>query len=84
MINQLQAARDVIDTAELYAVPADDRNLAEGYRYLMGFLLGSLERALDDPMYPRFHRAIQPMNRAPEQRSECDRRLIHCRWTAGF
>jgi hypothetical protein len=64
MIAQLQAARDVIDTPELYPVPADDRNLAEGYRYLLGFLLGGIERALDDPRYPRFKRSIQPMNRS--------------------
>ncbi|MEH6550374.1 MAG: hypothetical protein V7711_02900 [Pseudomonadales bacterium] len=64
MIAQLQSARDAIDQPELFPVPASDRNLAEGYRYLMGFLHGSIERALDDPMYPRFHRAIQPMNRS--------------------
>ena len=64
MISQLQAAREVIDTPALYPVPEDDRNLAEGYRYLMGFVLGGIERALDDPMYPRFKRSIQPMNRA--------------------
>lgn len=64
MIEQLQAARDAIDCPELDPVPADPRNLAEGYRYLMGYLLGSLERALHDPLYPRFMRSIQPMNRA--------------------
>ncbi len=64
MIEQLQAARDVIDSPELYAVPSDDRNLAEGYRYLMGFVLGAIERSLADPLYPRFCRAIQPMNRS--------------------
>ncbi len=64
MIERLQAARDAIDTPELDPAPADERNLAEGYRYLLGFLLGSIERALHDPLYPRFMRAIQPMNRA--------------------
>ena len=64
MIDQLQAARNAIDTPELYPAPADERNLAEGYRYLIGFLLGGIERALSDPLYPRFMRAIQPMNRA--------------------
>jgi hypothetical protein len=63
MITRLQEAREAIDTPELDPVPADERNLAEGYRYLMGFLLGSIERALHDPLYPRFMRAIQPMNR---------------------
>jgi hypothetical protein len=64
MIVQLQAARDVIDKPDLYPVPASDRNLAEGYRYLLGFILGGIERALDDPLYPRFRRSIQPMNRS--------------------
>ena len=64
MIAQLCAARDAIDKPELYPVPADDRNLAEGYRYLLGFLHGSIERALDDPLRPRFKRAIHPMNKA--------------------
>lgn len=63
MISQLQAARDAIDTPALYPPPANERNLAEGYRYLLGFLHGSLERMLDDPLYPRFKRAIQPWNR---------------------
>ena len=64
MIARIEAARDAIDTPELFPPPADERNLAEGYRYLIGFLLGSIERALHDPLYPRFMRAIQPMNRA--------------------
>lgn len=70
MIAQLQAARDVIDTPELFPVPADDRNLAEGYRYLLGFLLGGIERALEDPLYPRFKRSIQPMNRSTIDNSD--------------
>jgi hypothetical protein len=70
MILRLQAARDAIDTPELHPAPTDERNLAEGYRYLMGFLLGSIERALHDPLYPRFMRAIQPMNRATIDNSD--------------
>jgi len=70
MIEKLQAARDAIDTPELFPVPADERNLAEGYRYLMGFMLGGIERALNDPLYPRFMRAIQPMNRATIDNSD--------------
>jgi len=70
MIMSLHAARNVIDTPELYPVPADDRNLAEGYRYLLGFVHGAIERALDDPMHPRFKRAIQPMNRSTIDNSD--------------
>jgi hypothetical protein len=64
MIENFQAARDAIDTPALFPVPATDRNLAEGYRYVMGFMLNGIERALNDPLYPRFRRAIQPMNRS--------------------
>lgn len=64
MIDMFQQARDAIDTPELFPVPATDRNLAEGYRYVIGFMLNGIERALGDPMYPRFRRAIQPMNRS--------------------
>ncbi len=64
MINKLQEARDAIDTPELYPPPATERNLAEGYRYVLGFMLSGIERALANPLYPRFRRAIQPTNRA--------------------
>ena len=36
MIQSLQDARDAIDQAPLMPPPATERNLAEGYRYLMG------------------------------------------------
>lgn len=64
MIRCFQEARDAIDTPALHPAPPTDRNLAEGYRYVMGFVLNGIERALADPLYPRFRRAIQPMNRA--------------------
>ena len=35
MIKALQDARDAIDQPELMPAPPTDRNLAEGYRYLM-------------------------------------------------
>jgi hypothetical protein len=64
MIEHLRAARDAIDTPELMPPPATQRNLAEGYRYLLGFLHGSIERALEDPHHPRFRRAIHPLNKS--------------------
>lgn len=64
MIDMFQQARDAIDSPELFPVPATDRNLAEGYRYVLGFMLNGIERSLGDPLYPRFRRAIQPMNRS--------------------
>ena len=70
MIDNLQQARDAIDTPALYPAPATARNLAEGYRYVLGFLLGSIERSLADPLYPRFRRSIQPMNRSTIDNSD--------------
>jgi len=70
MIENLQQARDAIDTPELHPPPATERNLAEGYRYVMGFLLAGIERSLADPLYPRFRRAIQPMNRSTIDNSD--------------
>lgn len=64
MIERLRAARDAIDTPALMPPPATGRNLAEGYRYLLGFLHGSIERALEDPHHPRFRRAIHPLNKS--------------------
>lgn len=60
MITQLTQARDAIDAPELYAPPADDRGLAEGYRYLLGYVFSAVERAFfADPDFPYFRRAIQ-------------------------
>ena len=50
MIGMLEAARDGIDQPKYMPAPATDRNLAEGYRYLMGFVHSGVERALhEDP-----------------------------------
>jgi hypothetical protein len=51
MIENIQAARDAIDTPELFPAPAT-------------------ERALADPLYPRFRRSIQPMNRSTINNSD--------------
>lgn len=64
MMDSFNAVREAIDTPELFPVPESDRGLAEGYRYLLGFMLGNIERSLNDPLYPQFKRAIQPMNRS--------------------
>jgi hypothetical protein len=65
MIEQLQAARDAIDSPELMPAPGSDRNLAEGYRYLMGFVHSAIERAFfEDPEFPVFRNAIQVLNKA--------------------
>ena len=64
LIARLESARDAIDDPKLYPPPPTDRNLAEGYRYLIGFLYGAIGRALDDPHFPTFRRAIEPMDKA--------------------
>jgi len=64
LIAGLEAARDAIDDPKLHAPPPSDRTLAEGYRYLLGFLYGSIGRALDDPLFPHFRRAIEPADKS--------------------
>jgi hypothetical protein len=61
----LASARDAIDDPKLFPPPPSERTLAEGYRYLLGFLYGSVERALaEDANFPYFRRALQPLNKA--------------------
>jgi hypothetical protein len=65
MIEDLQRARDAIDQPELMPVPPDPRNLAEGYRYLMGFVHNAIERAFhEDPARPVFRNVLSIFNRA--------------------
>jgi hypothetical protein len=64
LIAGLEAARDAIDDPALHAPPPGDRSLAEGYRYLLGFLYGAIGRALDDPYYPHFRRSIEPTDKS--------------------
>jgi hypothetical protein len=65
MLNELNRARDAIDNPRLYPPPPTDRNLAEGYRYLLGYIYGAIERTLtEDPNFPSFRRALQPLDKA--------------------
>lgn len=64
MMTTLGRAREAVDDPQLYPPPPTDRLLAEGYRYLLGFLFGAIERALEDPRFPVFRRAIQPVDKA--------------------
>ena len=62
---ELSRARDAIDDPNLLPAPANDRNLAEGYRYLLGYLHSGIERAFfSDTQFPIFRHAIQPINKA--------------------
>jgi hypothetical protein len=65
LLAELQRARDAIDRPELMPPPASERNLAEGYRYLMGFVHSAIERAcFDDVDFPVFRNALSVLNRA--------------------
>jgi hypothetical protein len=64
LIASLSAAREAIDDPKLHAPPPGDRTLAEGYRYLLGFVYGAIGRALDDPLFPHFRRAIEPTDKS--------------------
>jgi len=66
MLERLGRARDAIDDPALYPPPpVDDRTVAEGYRYLLGFVFSAVERAcFGDPDFPYFRRAIQPIDKS--------------------
>lgn len=65
LIANLQLARDGIDRAEFMPAPDSPRNLAEGYRYLMGFVHHAVERAFhEDPDRPSFRNALSIINRS--------------------
>jgi hypothetical protein len=65
LIDGLNRARNAIDSPDLHAPPETERGLAEGYRYLLGFAFGAIERAFcEDPDFPYFRRAIQPVDKA--------------------
>lgn len=65
LLEHLGRARDAIDAPELFAPSSDPRALAEGYRYLAGFLYAGIERAFfADPVRPYFRRAIHPFDKS--------------------
>jgi hypothetical protein len=65
MIDSLTRARDALDSDQLHAPPATAQGLVEGYRYLLGFVFSGIERAFcEDPDFPYFRRAIQPLDKA--------------------
>jgi len=65
LIAELERARDAIDRPERMPPPPSDRLLAEGYRYLMGFVHSAVERAFhEDPRFPAFRHALQIVNKA--------------------
>jgi hypothetical protein len=64
MLVELGRARDAIDRPELMPAPANEQNLAEGYRYLMGFVHSAVERAFfEDSNFPFVRHALQLVNK---------------------
>ncbi len=65
LMADVQAARDIIDSPDHFAPQPTDRNLAEGYSYLAGFMHHAIERAFhEDPDYPAFRNALSIYNRS--------------------
>jgi len=65
MLASLATARDAIDDPRWMPAPASERNLAEGYRYLMGFVHSAVERAFfEDKDRPAARNALSIINRA--------------------
>jgi hypothetical protein len=65
MIAELQLARDAIDNPDYFPPDASDRSLAEGYRYLSGFIHHAVERAFhEDADFPVFRNGLSVYNKA--------------------
>ena len=65
LIGDLQAARDTIDDPKYFPPEASPRVLAEGYRYLAGFVHHGIERAFhEDPDFPAFRNALSIFNKS--------------------
>ena len=71
MLAMVNEARDAVDDPSLFPPPRNARNLAEGYRYIAGFLYGSIARSMGPTTeYPYFIRMIQPLNRSTIDNSD--------------
>ena len=65
LIGELQSARDAIDNPALFPPTSTSRVLAEGYRYLAGFVHHGIERAFhEDPDFPAFRNALSIYNKS--------------------
>jgi hypothetical protein len=71
LIAELQAARDTIDDPKYFPPDPTRRNLAEGYRYLAGFVHHGIERAFhEDPDFPAFRNALSIYNKSTIENSD--------------
>ena len=65
LIDSLQSARDAIDNPARFPPQATERVLAEGYRYLSGFIHHGIERTFHgDPNFPAFRNALSIFNKS--------------------
>lgn len=71
LIGELQAARDTIDDPKFFPPAPTTRVLAEGYRYLTGFVHHGIERAFhEDPNFPAFRNALSIFNKSTIENSD--------------
>ena len=71
LIGELQAARDTIDDPKYFPPDPTNRNLAEGYRYLAGFVHHGIERSFhEDPDFPAFRNALSMFNKSTIENSD--------------
>ena len=64
LITSLQKARDAIDQPELMPAPANPRNLAEGYRYLIRLISAAHQLELEaDRRRPTLSRMMLPIRK---------------------
>lgn len=71
LIADLQRARDIIDSPDQFAPSPTSRVLAEGYRYLTGFIHHGIERAFhEDPDFPAFRNALSIFNKSTIDNSD--------------
>lgn len=71
LIADMQLARDVIDDPKYLGPPPTERVLAEGYRYLTGFIHHGIERSFhEDPNFPAFRNALSVFNKSTIENSD--------------
>ena len=71
LIGELQSAREAIDDPAYFGPPATERVLAEGYRYLAGFMHHGIERAFnEDADFPAFRNALSIFNKSTIDNSD--------------
>jgi hypothetical protein len=71
LIGDLKRARDIIDSPDHFAPVPTPRVLAEGYRYLAGFVHHGIERAFhEDPDFPAFRNALSIFNKSTIENSD--------------